>query len=204
MTAGEVIELLIQASGRDDLVSSEGVPSASLWFHLNSAQRMLDRDLGYPKEDAWLCKTVPAGETLVTFKAVRYVKGVYYEKTPINWKPVFFDIEYVPEEGEEESHWPVKAIEINASDEEREIKILAAWHSESLSDEEDISFWTVQEPNLLILATMYQFEVYHRNTQGQNDFIVPIKAELKSLYNDMIAEQMEGSPDNWRIGVYDE
>ena len=197
MNAGEVITLIVELSGRQDLLDDDGLPTAHAWFLLNASQRILDRKLGYPKEDAWLFKTLAAGETIVTFTAARYVKGVYHNDTRLGWQPAMHDHET------EEAHWPLRAIELEtASDEDRELKILAAWHSPKLSELTDVSFWTVQEEHLLAQVAQFVMEIHHKNSQGQQDFWGPIQDQLHDLYKDMMAEKMAGPPDEWRVGVY--
>ena len=195
MNVGHVIAILVEESGRYDLVDTEGVPSSRAYFIVNAAQKLLDGYFGHPKEDAWLIKTVAAEQALITFAGARYVQGVFHNGATVKWWPAFHDHET------EEAHWPLKAIEVTPAETERELHIRASWKSTELTDADDVSFWTVQEPELLVVASQYQMEVHHKNTQGQNDFFAPIQIRLRNLYNDMMREKMAGPPDAWRIGV---
>ena len=206
MTASEAILLFVEVSGRYDLVTeSEGeyTPTARAYHYANSAQRWLDRELGYPKEDAWLIKEVTAGDTVISFSNCRYVKGVYVQdatdatvKTAIDWKPAYYDIET----DIEAEDWPLHAIEIDVDeDNDRTIWIHAAFKSPELSDEDTVSWWTVAHPELLVRAMQLQVEIDMRNTQGVNDFADPLKNDLRRIYQDMCAEEQAGPPELWRM-----
>lgn len=207
MNASEVIQLFIETSGRYNFLDGSDAPTAAAWLLLNDAQKFLDRELGYQKETSYLFKTVSANESLITFDMCRYVKDVHqrvdadtYQR--LSWKPAYFDIEYVSEDEEEEpnSHWPTKAIEIDPSESERLVRIQAVWHSPTLSSDTAVSFWTVQEPSMLISAMQMKCERDMRNTQGVRDFYEPLSHDLKKLYHDMIAEEMSGPSEIWVLG----
>ena len=175
------------------------VPSAQGFLYLNAAHRWLDRELGHTKEPGWLIKTVVANQELITFAQSRYVKGVYHNTTLLDWKRAYFDVDYVPGEGEDESHWPTQAIEITPSTSERTIRILAAWYSPKIETVEDISFWTVQHPDILMRALQMQAELDMRNSQGVRDIAEPLLHDVRQIYNDMIAEEMGGPTEHWRM-----
>lgn len=202
MTATEVLTLFVEKSGRYDLLDADsGAPTARALHDLNAAQKWLDRELGYPKEDAWLVRTLKANDTMITFANARYVKRVFVqseldptEKMDIRWKPVYYDIETeVTAE-----YWPVKGVELVPTDTDRIIWIQAAWFSPVL-DGDGVSFWTVQEPQLLIRAMSRELEIDMRNTQGVNDYQVPLSQEVRRIYQDLIAEEMAGPPEVWRM-----
>jgi hypothetical protein len=61
------------------------------------------------------------------------------------------------------------------------------------------SFWTVQHSDMLILASLYQLEtLYHRNTQGANDYMNQLIPLIEDLDKDLVEEtirdirQLEG------------
>lgn len=209
MNALQVINLFVETSGRYNFLETvpgeedgEEVeqPSTRAYHYLNSAQRWLDRELGYPKENSWLLKTVPAGTTIITFNQARYVQAVYNGTTRLDWQPAYFDNEYAPEDEEDpETHWPLQGIEIKSATTERTIKILAAWYSPNLSDATSVSFWTVQHPDILVRAMQMQVEIDMRNTQGVNDFMQPLQLDVRRIYQDMIAEKMSGPSEYWRM-----
>jgi hypothetical protein len=198
----EVYNLFIETSGRYDLLTDEDEPSARGLLYMQAAQRFLDREFAHPQEDAWLFKTLPANETTITFTQCRFVKGVYCENNAIAWQPLFHDVEAVSEDDDDLMHLPLKGIEVDPSESERSIMVRAAWFSPDITTDLDSrSFWTVQEPLLLVRAMQMQVEVDMRNTQGVNDYIVPLQHELKKIYFDLVAEEMAGPPDMWRVGV---
>lgn len=192
MTAAEVIEQFKVTAGRYDLSSDR------LYFYANAAQKWLDRAVGYPKEKALLVKTLAANETLIEFSHPRYIVGVYtdYEdednKQELDWKPALFDIDTSPS-----THWPLKGIEVVATEEERTIYIVAVWHSPTLTAE-TISFWTLN-PEMLVRSMQRLCEIDIGNTTRKNDFEVPLKEDCIQIYYDMVAEEMSGPTEYWRM-----
>ena len=210
MTAAEVLQLFIETSGRFDLLETvpgeeEGdpdveQPSARAYHYLRSAHRWLDREMGHPKQDAWIVKELAAEDTVVTFENVRYVKDVFVvpsdggDPTRIAWTRAYHDIE-----DEEGDHWPLHGIEVEPSSSDRVLKILCAWYSPAMSDSEAVSFWTVQHPEVLIRAMQREMEVDMRNTQGVKDYEEPLVRDCQRIYADMVAEEMAGPSSYWRM-----
>jgi hypothetical protein len=84
------------------------------------------------------------------------------------------------------------------SDVGRTLSLLCAWKSIPLENNNDRSFWTVNEPNLLVRAGLMQLETdFHRNMTGRRDYQVPLFEEVQQLYHDMIAEEQAGQPSDW-------
>lgn len=76
------------------------------------------------------------------------------------------------------------------ADEAVVMEIIGQFYSTELSDDEDESFWTINHPALLILASLYQLEVLgHRNTQGANDYLLQIDREIIGLDKDLAEEE---------------
>ena len=76
----DIRKRLVQDSGRYDLVVDA---AGDNWSDngadrlINDAQRWLDRQFGYPKEDRWHYALVAAGESLVTFQHARIIKEAW-------------------------------------------------------------------------------------------------------------------------------
>ncbi len=78
------------------------------------------------------------------------------------------------------------------------LKVYGKFHSLILSTNSDDNYWSVNYPNLLVLACLRNREAFFRNTQGYNDFDKIIKRTLHGIDNGLVeglaAEelQMEG------------
>lgn len=72
------------------------------------------------------------------------------------------------------------------------IKLIGKFMSEPLENDSDKSYWSVNHPNLLIYAAMYQIEKFYRNTQGMKDMKVAIDDELRGISNDRIQQESAG------------
>ncbi len=66
------------------------------------------------------------------------------------------------------------------------LKVYGKFHSLFLSVNADENFWSVNYPNLLILATLRHREGFFRNTQGYNDFDNIIQKTLKGFDKDLV------------------
>lgn len=77
------------------------------------------------------------------------------------------------------------------------VEVWAKAFSRTLVSDTDESFWSVNEPHVLVMAGLRALEVFYRNTQGVNDWTTAINAELFGLGKDFVEEfsdydQMEG------------
>ena len=61
-----------------------------------------------------------------------------------------------------------------------------------LEDDADTSWWTLEAPETLVLASLYELEVAYRNTEGANDWMGALNNELMSLEYDQISEEITG------------
>ena len=78
---------------------------------------------------------------------------------------------------------------------EIQLQVLAQWFPQPLEEDTDINFWTVMHPDLLVRAARLQIEIdLHRNTQGQQDFEIPLLNDLRLIADDLIAEEWQGPP----------
>jgi hypothetical protein len=64
------------------------------------------------------------------------------------------------------------------TDTEYTVEILGKFYSTVLENNRDENFWTESNEGLLVKATLYQIEVFHRNMAGARDFIDAIDSEL--------------------------
>lgn len=69
---------------------------------------------------------------------------------------------------------------------------------EDLINPTDVNYWTTEHPELLIMAIMHQLEIFHRNTQGVNDWLRSMEEYILNIRQELVHEesfqisQMEG------------
>ena len=74
------------------------------------------------------------------------------------------------------------------------IEIVGNFYSDVLSSDTDHSFWSDVHPNILIMATMRQLEIMHRNREGRRDWEEAIMSEVVGIDMDGVAEDLAGDP----------
>jgi len=80
------------------------------------------------------------------------------------------------------------------------IQVLARWYSMDLADNADVSFWSVNEPNMLIRAArMVMEQELHRNKDGADAFKEDLLLDLVKLYHALVAEEVAGPPKEHRM-----
>lgn len=251
-TLSDIRTLLVNRSGRYDLVTDASGGDYSdngANAFINAGQRYLDRLLGYTKQDAWLYKSLTAGESFLTFQYARYIKQVWVANTsdgrsklervsndwlrqnytdvplssltsdtPKYWAPAPIGLSAEQEDQTSSdfstagytdydfiyfgNHFPLRGIVIMPpADTTYTVEVLAAFYSLDLSADADVSFWSVNHPELLVRAARLMIETdLHRNRQGQDDFEQPLVRDCMKIYHDMIAEEMAGPPEQYVMG----
>jgi hypothetical protein len=76
----------------------------------------------------------------------------------------------------------------NVADGDYVLEIEGLFESDELLANYDDNFWSVNYPDLLLMASLYKLEVFNRNTAGANDWLAGITAELIELEKDMITQ----------------
>jgi len=78
------------------------------------------------------------------------------------------------------------------------VEVVGYYYSNPLVSDEDISYWSQVNPNVLIMGALREVEVFNRNTTGVNDWEAAIASEVVGIAMDLIEEeiaevsQMEG------------
>jgi hypothetical protein len=65
------------------------------------------------------------------------------------------------------------------------VEVRGNFYTAPLVHDEDVNTWSESFPDTLIKAALYQLEIFYRNTEGANDWLVSIQLDLTD------AEQME-------------
>ncbi len=79
-----------------------------------------------------------------------------------------------------------------------ELEIIYDSKHEELNRDTDSNYWSIYHPQLLIMSCMHQLEIFHRNTQGVNDWLHSIENYILNLRQELVHEealpidQMEG------------
>jgi len=222
----------IDLSGRFDLVvDTTDYVDAGANFFIQAGQRFLDR-APYEGKDQYVRwkSTVTAGTTFVKNTAIRAVKSVRVETVSDSYfmikkkygqlREEYGDIDGFPNTtaGAPRFYAPVSVRSADtptiASETERgifilpppdisyEIEIEALFSSADLTDDTDVSFWTVAFPETLIQAAWYELERYYRNTAGMKDHLDSIRRDLQGIDFDEVEEEMAGldsMQDSWRF-----
>ena len=82
--------------------------------------------------------------------------------------------------------------------EEMLLEVWGKFYIEPLQSDSDENFWSVNHPDLLIMAGLRQVEVFNRNTQGREDWERAINQMVSDIDKDVVrqelaeVDQMEG------------
>lgn len=75
-------------------------------------------------------------------------------------------------------------------DESIVVEVYGMFYSDALDIDNDESYWTVNWPETLIKAALYQTEVFNRNSEGMRDWIAAIDADLLGIDKDIVEEEI--------------
>lgn len=80
------------------------------------------------------------------------------------------------------------------------VQIKASWYSPTLTDDDDVCFWS-QFPELLVRGARAEMEMdLHRNTTGFRGFMEGLMPRLSRLEDNLLEEEQSGPPEDYRIG----
>jgi len=85
MDLGEIRTLLLNRSGRYDLVNMDGTDNGAIAY-INAAQRLLDRKTGYIDDVARYFTTISAGTFFVSFDNARTIDTVWAATADDSWE----------------------------------------------------------------------------------------------------------------------
>lgn len=221
-TLGGVRKLLIDVSGRWDLVrdaaAGDYTDRGLCKIYLNEAQKWLDQRLPYHKSRAKLYKNIAASTSAVTFTAARSVQDVFLVNSdsslervawwtlPVGLAPEQLsaeDYDDLPAGAENVTfgqHWPTHGIYFEPDDTTARVFLIdAIWFSPTLVEDTDTSFWTVENPLLLVHTAMHLFEIGIGNGTRVRELLVTIEDSLRQLYHNLVEEETAGPPSKWRM-----
>lgn len=215
-----VKRMLVTLTGRYELVNNPkqddySDPTGQLNFLFNSAQRWLDEKADITKFIGFLYKELPAGQDWISFNGVRYIRRIYEIGDNKEVKSIPFLImasSMVPEQlgntltqqQKDElglpndmyntEHYPTKIVYVKPEDKNRKILIECYYYSQPLERDSDISFWTVQAPELLVKTAYMKMNEFYNNIEHANYLRQDIISSLIELRNNYTAEMWESIP----------
>jgi len=77
-------------------------------------------------------------------------------------------------------------------DEASQLEVFGLFYSPPLSSDSDTSYWTVNHPEILLMAALYHLEVSYRNTEGANDWLGAIGIQLAEIEKDWVEGDIVG------------
>ncbi len=71
------------------------------------------------------------------------------------------------------------------------IEVYGRWFSKVLNSNEDKSWWTLNEPDILVQGALAAMEMHFRNTQGVLDYFHPVTGTITILFNGITKDSVE-------------
>lgn len=72
------------------------------------------------------------------------------------------------------------------------IRVSGNFYSDELKEDEDTSFWSITQPDILIKASLYVLEVFYRNSEGAQDWLSSIQLDLTDLEQQDVLAEIQG------------
>lgn len=216
MTLKEFRKLFVDVTGRFDLVKdTDSYEDDGANFFIQSGSKFLDSR--YRTRESEARTSIDLKSTMGTYPLEGYlsVRGVQVYSSDSGWVTLaYVEREEIQELGtpEDTSELPRLYTVVNllenpiAEQPQGATKKLAIqiWpvpqqdltaevtgrFSMSLKKDTDTSFWTLNYPEMLISASQYYIEVFHRNTQGANDHLRAIETLGRELEFDKIESEV--------------
>jgi len=73
-----------------------------------------------------------------------------------------------------------------------QLEVFGLIKSTSLESDSDENYWTMENPDILLIATLYRLEVDYRNTEGANDWMRALQFEVGNLEKDWVESDIAG------------
>jgi hypothetical protein len=70
------------------------------------------------------------------------------------------------------------------------LEVLGLFYSTPLNSDTEESYWTVNHPEILLMAAQYHLEVSYRNSEGAKDWMTSIEFEVKNMEKDFIETEI--------------
>ncbi len=73
-----------------------------------------------------------------------------------------------------------------------DVEIQGLFYADTLSSDSDKNFWTHHYSDIFLLAVLYQIELFNRNTEGSNDYLLAIERALRDIDHNLVMEENYG------------
>ena len=67
-----------------------------------------------------------------------------------------------------------------------QLEVFGLFRNTLLENDSDENYWTMENPDILLIATLYRLEVDYRNTEGANDWMRALQFEVENLDKDWV------------------
>jgi hypothetical protein len=204
----EVRTNLVELSGRFDLVvDTNTYDDRGANFFIQAGQRLLDGMIEAPNHMYEFPVSLTAGDPTIEFSEVRAVKRVriiddgktsYLDKAMLDnilesnphlgdaGLPNKYAIGIKRDESGDSSG--KKLFVSPKPNKDYDLIVECLYLSTKLTEDDDVSWWSDNYPDLLIQAALYKAEVFLRNTQGSNDWLSQISFAVGLIDNDKVEE----------------
>lgn len=158
-----------EANGRNDLTELSLAK-----FKSKYAKALADNDSGTPKHYAVGIINLQPSQQSLYIDLNAYLSAVGAGTAPFTAD--YHDIMF----GSNDSYLSV--LFAPKADQKYTVTIEGQFYSKTLSNDNDVNFWSANYPEVLINATMYALEAFYRNTAGMNDWeraMLPMKQGIE-------------------------
>lgn len=220
MTLTEVRLALCKLTGRLDLVVDYPANSADNGadFHINSAQRHLDRQVVAMNRTALEVVAVNAGDYLAQLPGVRVIESVSVtlsgstsslHRTDLSSLRSEYNAEppFQSHTGVVPTHYALVNVRGSAFSAPNgqiqlalfprplsavSVTVKGVFYTPALSSAVVESFWSVEHPEILLLAAAMELERFYRNTEGMADYQRALADKLLGLEHDSVEQDSAG------------
>jgi len=77
------------------------------------------------------------------------------------------------------------------ADKDYMVEVEGLFYTPYLGAEDDENYWSINHPNILIMAAIREIEVFNRNSEGMRDWMTSIMEEFKGLESDLVETTSE-------------
>jgi len=81
------------------------------------------------------------------------------------------------------------------------IKVIGFVGHESLTADTDKNYWTIVHPDILVKASLYELEVFYRNSEGARDWLSSLMSDVNGIDHDNVEGEISGITrmrDSWK------
>jgi hypothetical protein len=69
------------------------------------------------------------------------------------------------------------------------VEVIGQFYQPVLLYDTSQNYWTLEVPELLLKAALYQLEIFYRNSEGANDWLRAIQLEISDIEKDVVEEE---------------